>query len=174
MTRTTPSAIAILLLTAILAGACGDSEPLTVEAYFAKVDELQERIDQRFAEQEQNDTQTLTSSSNPEEIAVILRSDGESTAEVFRAAADDFDSVSPPAELASQHEQLVESSDALADAFDAYAAQLPGSITLTELSADDSFFSSPDIDAGFAALSEACRQLADAAADRGIELGLTC
>ena len=166
------AAAGLLLALGAVAGACGgDGGGLSLEEYFQQADELQNRADAQFAEQESGEGPEEGASEG--EIAAFARDSVEESARILRDAAGGFEELDEPSEVEDAHARLVEAISDGADAIQAIIDDLPDTLSM-DLESLDALFDSEEANDAFMRLDEACVDLQTIADDNSIDVDLEC
>jgi hypothetical protein len=164
---------AFLLGMAVFTGGCsGDSDPLTLEEYFAEFEAVDADVDSQF--------EALFADFPEDEDAFA----DEANLEVFkdllvgfpRITSDFVDSVKdldPPSEVEDAHNDLIETGEALLVALEEAAEVISAAETIAEFETLNHEVE-PTIDAAQAALDGACLAVVDIATANDIHVSVTC
>lgn len=164
---------ALLLVTAVLTGACGsDSDPLTLEEYFAEFEAIDAEVDAQF--------EALFADFPDGEDAFA----DEANLEFFKELTVDFPRIAgdlvdrlkdldPPSEVAAAHDELIDAGDALVAAFEEGAEQLAEAESMAEWEALSNEID-PTVSVPEAAFDAACLTVLDIARANDIHADVTC
>ncbi len=170
-TRILPLAFvaALVLAFGAIAAACGGGgEPLTLEEYFQRLDEVLDNADDRFealVDQCREDVESAES-----ELAAT-RCFFDASAQVLKDVQDETDDLDPPAEAAAAHEELVTAGadfEQLVDDFGERFGDIESMSELEELS------EAPELEEAGKRVEQACFDVEEIARENDIEVGLDC
>ena len=172
--RFPPLVLAVLALLALLAacGGGGDSDPLTLDEYFTRLEALDAEFDRRNDVVAQQFDELFTDDAwNGEEQIELFQDTFAETTQIIGEFVRDLDEVDPPEEAAAAHAEAVATgksflaemeaaTDAIAEAADESAA----------FDAADAVFTSDAFDR----FDATCSALQDIADEHGVAIDLDC
>ena len=164
----------IVLAVLAFAGACRGSGGLSLEEYFKRLDEIDNRSGERTdALQSQFDLISDETRTDQERIDAA-----QSTFPEFATILDEFleslDKLEPPKEVQADHEEAVEAGREAFTFFDDIAADVAGAESLAELDQALSVLNSSEASAANQGLTDACISLQKRADDDNIDVNLEC
>ena len=155
---------------AALGVACNDGGgALSLEEYFARVDEAQNEVDRQFEEAFQQEEPGPDASG--EEIAALGRQVVQTFSTIFGDAEGAFGDLESPAEAEDAHDALVQAIGNARTAIEGVEDDIPDALSLEEL---DTLLGSTELDAATSAIDEACTELQTIADDNSIAVDLEC
>jgi hypothetical protein len=162
----------LLAALAVVAVACGGREPLSLEEYFQRLEEIRADAFQRMVALEEEFEEVDSASTDEEQIDEVRRFlDG--SASSLGALVDDLEGLDPPAEVEGPHDDLVQAESDRVELIRDLADRLEDVESRSEL--EDVFDESEDdSDEVEGRLDAACLALQDLADEKDIDVDLEC
>ncbi len=172
MRRLALSAVLLSIAAAAAAACNGGGGGLSMEEYFARVEQLSAEFDERQASLDDQLNRTLQEGSEREQVDATQESFS-GLAEAMRAFRQALGEIDPPEGVAEAHLQAVRAFDDALDELEGLNSRLRGAPSSRELeSALEEF--DPDNNEAFLRLDETCLALQAIAGDNGIDADLRC
>jgi len=165
---------AILLAVMAVAAGCNSSGGLSLEEYLKRVDDLDNKSNERTdALSDQLNLISDQSASDQERIDAA-----QSAIPEFVSILDDFlsglEALDPPSAVQQEHEESLAAGEAAAELFDGVATQVDNAESLPELDQALSVLDSPDYTAADKRFTDACLALQATADENKIDVDLDC
>ena len=164
----------VLLAVLAFAGACGGSGGLSLEEYFKRLDEIDNRSAER-SDALQDQLNLISDETAPDQERIDA---AQSTFPEFATIVDEFfesvDKLEPPKEARENHQEAVDAAKAVFTFFDDISADVAGAESLAELDQALSVLNSSEASAANQGLTDACLTLQRQADDNNIDVNLEC
>ncbi len=161
---------AVLLATAVFTGACSsDSDPLTLEEYFAEFEAIDADADSQFEALFADFPEDEDDEANLEFFKDLLVGFPRITGDFLDSAKD----LDPPAEVEDAHNELIDAGEALLVAFEEAADVIGDAETMAEFETLNLELE-PTIDVAETAFDAACLTVVDIAIANDIHVSVTC
>ena len=164
---------AVFVAAAVFTGACtSDSDPLTLDEYFAELEAIDADVDSQFEAlfaDFPEDEDLFADEGNLEVFKDLLVGFPRITSDLIDSAKD----LDPPSEVEDAHNHLVDTGEALLVAFEEGADVIGAAETMAEFETLN-LEVEPTIDAAQAAFEGACLAVLDIATANGIHVSVTC
>ncbi len=154
---------------ALASAACSDDggNALTLGDYFAELEEIEQRFDERDRAIEERLNQIPTDGEFTDDSRANLKDAFEDGIAILREFQEDLEAVNPPAEAADLHNEAIETYGDLITEFDELTVRLDSADSFEDAVSD---FSGDTI----TALEESCTDLEQFASDHDIDVDLDC
>ena len=164
----------ILLAVVAVAGACKGGGALSLEEYFKRLDEIDNRSAERSdALQDQLNLISDATAQDQDRIDAAQSAFPEFVS-ILDEFLTDLDKLEPPKEARENHQEAVDAAKAVFTFFDDISADVAGAESLAELDQALSVLNSSEASAANQGLTDACLTLQRQADDNNIDVNLEC
>jgi len=164
----------ILLAVVAVAAGCKGGGGLSLEEYFKRLDEIDNRSNERSdALQDQLNVVSDATAPDQDRIEAAQGSFPEFVSILDEFLAD-LDKLEPPKEVQADHEEALDAGSEAFTFFDDIAADVAAAQSLSELDLALSVFNSPEFTAADQRFSDSCVSLQKKADDNNIDVNLEC